>query len=366
MKSTVDRIRRCIAGIFNTLIIILSVAACSNESVGPVTPICPEPELRMAGSIRVASFAYMVVDMADDKASLLVRDYSRQLIVVGVQNNKRLYTLEVPDLLPSDESFWTLVGAGFLGHSSDSMFASCLVRRSNGDTASRNYVVNIRTGLISEIRPSRCLDNGWDPVLKQWFYVHSIERLPNRTLLVRNNGKPYDYATDTFLDEEVSDPNGGTLYYYKRTWLSGYLVGLSGWYLGPGQESISLVVDGKSFEMSQLVSGMSVQSSIRGTDYVILQVMPNRYASSSGKGWGPEMWVVDVGRLMRDNSISNAIVVKRNLHEAYCSLATLGLYAYAYDLDHVYISMHQDGEYVQTPFRISLSSPSFKSPITYR
>jgi hypothetical protein len=184
--------------------------------------------------------------------------------------------------------------------------------------------------------------------------------------LVSNNGKPYDYATDTFLDEEVSDPNGGTLYYYKRTWLSGYLVGLSGWHLGPGQESISLVVDGKSFEMSQLVSGMSVQSSIRGTDYVILQVMPNRYASSSGKGWGPEMWVVDVGRLMRENSISNAIVVKRNLHEAYCSLATLGLYAYAYDLDHVYISMHQDGEYVQNPFRVSLSSPSFKSPITFR
>ncbi|MBU3680149.1 MAG: hypothetical protein FGM32_11185 [Candidatus Kapabacteria bacterium] len=353
-------------GIFNVLVIMMSVASCSKESAGPVTPTCPEPEPRMAGSIRVAGFAYMVVDMADDKTSLLVRDYSRQLIVVGVQNNERLYTLEVPDLLPSDETFWTLAGSGFLGHSSDSIFASCLVRRSNGDTASRNYVVNIRTGSVSEIRPSRCLENGWDPVLKSWFYVYSIERLPNRTLLVSTNDLRYDYANDTFLDEEISDPRGGHLYFYKRTWLSGYLVGRSGWFRGPGQDSISLVVDGKSFEMSQLVSDMYVQSSIRGTDYVILDVIPNRYASSSGKGWGPELWVVDVGRLLRDKSISNAIVVKRNLHEAYCSLATLGLYAYAYDLDHVYISMHQDGEYVQIPFRISLSSPTFKSPITFR
>lgn len=184
--------------------------------------------------------------------------------------------------------------------------------------------------------------------------------------MVSTNDLRYDYSTDTLLDEEVSDPRGGPLYFYKRTWLSGYLVGSSGWYLGPSQESRSPVVDGQSFEMSQLVSDMYVQGSIRGTDCVILQVNPNRYASSSGKGWGPEMWVVDVGRLKREDSISNAIVVKRNLHEACCSLATLGLYAYAYELDHVYISMHQDGEYVQTPFRISLSSHSFESPITFR
>ena len=304
--------------------------------------------------------------MADDKSCLLVREkYSSQLVVVGVQSNERLYTLDVSDLLPNDGSFWTLVGCGFLGRSSDSVFVSCVAERNLDATASRNYVVNIRTGSISEIRPSRCLENGWDPVLKQWFYVNRIERLPGRTLLVGNYLFLYDYAGDVFLEELMRNPKNGLLMPYSRTWQSGYLVGL--WTnFSPDHVSINLVVAGRTFDLSSLVSNAYLGSSIRGTDLVILEVTPKRYSSSRGTGWGPEMWVVDVGRLMREGSVSNAIVIKRNLHEAYCSLATLGLNVYAFDLEHIYLSMHHDGEFVQTPFRISLSSPTERSPVTYR
>lgn len=352
---------------FITLIIMLSVVACSDEPAGPGNPTCSDPRDGGIGGLRVASFAYMVVDMADDKSCLLVREkYSSQLVVVGVQSNERLYALDVSDLLPNDGSRWTLVGCGFLGRSSDSVFVSCVAQRNRDATASRNYVVNIRTGSISEIRPSRCLENGWDPVLKRWFYVNHVERLPDRTLLVGNYSFLYDYAGDVFLEGEMPDPQDGSLIYYRRTCQSGYLVGIRAKVYAYDQRSIKLVVDGKTFDFSSFVFDADVESSIRGTDLVILQVIPKRYSSSSGKGWLSEMWVVDVGRLMREGSVSNAIVVKRNLHEAYCSLATLGINAYAYDLDHIYITMHHDGEFVQTPFRISLNSPTDRSPVTYQ
>lgn len=344
--------RHHIAKIALVIAAIFFTTGCE-EPMSSANTTCPRPVEGPAG-IQVASHLIRVMDVSvDGKCLLVASDHSSMIQIVDAASLSMQAQVDIKRAIGSLVKFDGIVGGGFIGREGDSILVSAAIRDTGASWIIRTYLLDVRKGQISRFIPSRCLPDGWDPVLNAWFEVKRVEHRSEGTVFECSFGNRYHIETDEFWEPEIpSPPNSWPM--YTRTSKSG--IYFSWWSsVTSNGNNVTFTIDDQTIDVSGVVRNVNTFSPVIGTDWIIAEIVPVRYSDINGEGWGPEIWLIDAS--------SNATLMKRNLRVSYCKYGTLSCNPIADVNGNIYLSMHADRENTQLPYRIRIADPTHISLI---